>query len=80
MNMQSQLTADAHRLLINGTHLPAISGRSFATLNPASGEVLAHVAEAGIEDVDAAVASARAAFEGAWSSMRAAEMIAGMLR
>jgi acyl-CoA reductase-like NAD-dependent aldehyde dehydrogenase len=42
-------------------------------VNPATEEVVAEVAEAGAPDVDAAVAAARAAFEGPWSRMAARE-------
>jgi aldehyde dehydrogenase (NAD+) len=67
-------------LLIDGKRVPAVSGRYFETLNPATEEVLASVAEAGAEDVDAAVRSARAAFEGPWGEMRAADRGHALLR
>lgn len=55
---------------VDGSFRPAISGKSFATLNPATGEVLAQVAACGPEDVDFAVAKARDAFEdGRWSRL-----------
>ncbi|MVV49748.1 aldehyde dehydrogenase [Pseudomonas sp. PB120] len=55
---------------INGTFTPAISGRTFATKNPATGEFLADVAACASEDVDLAVSSAREAFEdGRWRSI-----------
>jgi acyl-CoA reductase-like NAD-dependent aldehyde dehydrogenase len=58
-------------LFINGAFVPAASGRRFATVNPATGETIAEVAEAGKEDLDRAVAAARAAFEsGPWASMK----------
>lgn len=60
-------------LLINGEHVEAKSGDHFETLNPATGEVIAHVAKAGPEDVDAAVQSARKAFDNSWGRMRAAD-------
>lgn len=60
-------------LLIDGRHVPASSGRSFATSNPATEEVIAHLDEAGAGDVDRAVRSARAALDGEWGHMRAAE-------
>src|SRR5450631_1929279 len=60
-------------LLIDGKRAPAASGRYFETLNPATEQVLARVAEADAADIDAAVRSARAAFEGAWGHMRAAD-------
>ncbi|NYG55141.1 aldehyde dehydrogenase family protein [Nocardioides perillae] len=45
------------------------AGESFKTVNPATEEVLAEVAEASEADVDAAVAAARRAFEGPWGRM-----------
>ena len=62
------------RLLIDGQWVDAQSGRTFATVNPADESVITQVAEAGTEDVDVAVASARRAFEsGPWPKMPAAE-------
>lgn len=52
----------AGKLFINGEFVDAISGRSFNTINPATGEVIAGIAEGGKEDVDLAVKAARAAF------------------
>jgi aldehyde dehydrogenase (NAD+) len=60
-------------LLIDGKRVPAQSGRYFTTVNPATEEVIAEVAEADEADIDAAVRSARAAFEVPWSKMRAAD-------
>ena len=61
-------------LFIDGQFVPSKSGRTFATTNPATGQHLADLAEAGVEDVDAAVAAARKAFEGgAWPKMHARE-------
>lgn len=37
---------------IDGGYRPAISGKTFATLNPATGETLAEIAACGAEDVD----------------------------
>lgn len=55
---------------IDGAYRPAISGETFATVNPATGETLADVAACGAEDVDFAVAKAREAFDdGRWSRM-----------
>jgi len=71
---------DTHRLLIDGRRVAALSGRTFETLNPATGEVLARVAEAGAEDIDVAVRSARAAFEGPWGQMKASERGALLLK
>jgi aldehyde dehydrogenase (NAD+) len=58
------------RLFIGGEWLDAASGRTFDTINPATGAVLASVAEAGEDDVDRAVKAARQAFEtGEWPKM-----------
>jgi len=58
-------------LFIDGRFVPSASGRRFATVNPSTGETLAEIAEAGPEDLDRAVAAARAAFEsGPWASMK----------
>jgi acyl-CoA reductase-like NAD-dependent aldehyde dehydrogenase len=63
------------RLLINGEWVDG--GKPFDTLNPATGEVLTQVAEAGAEGVDRAVKAAREAFEksgkGTWRSMSASD-------
>ncbi|HYZ25013.1 MAG TPA: aldehyde dehydrogenase family protein, partial [Rhodopila sp.] len=61
------------RMLIGGKWLEAASGRTFATHNPATGEVLAQVAEGDAEDIDGAVAAAREAFDGPWRKFRPAE-------
>lgn len=48
------------------------SGKTFPTLDPRTGEVIAHVAEGNSEDVNRAVAAARKAFdEGPWPKMTA---------
>ena len=55
------------RLFIGGEWQAASSGSEFDTINPATGEVLTTVAEAGADDIDRAVAAAREALrEGAW--------------
>ena len=60
-------------LLIDGRQVSSASGRSFQSLNPATEEVIATIAEGNEIDVDHAVAAARRAFEGPWRTMRAAE-------
>ena len=60
------------RMLIDGEWRDAVSGKTFETLNPATGEVIAHVAEGDKADVDLAVKAARRAFEaGPWKTMDA---------
>jgi phenylacetaldehyde dehydrogenase len=59
-----------NRLLIDGKLVDAASGKTFPDYNPATGTILAQVAEADAEDVDRAVKAARRAFdEGPWSKM-----------
>ncbi|NMO03218.1 aldehyde dehydrogenase family protein [Gordonia sp. TBRC 11910] len=61
-------------LLINNEWVPAQSGKTFDTVNPATEQVLAVAAEAAAADVDAAVKAAGAAFtEGPWSKMGPAQ-------
>ncbi len=57
---------------INGKWVPAQSGKTFETVNPATEEVIANVAEGDAADIDAAVKAARAAFDkGPWRKMDA---------
>ncbi len=51
-------------LLIDGQHVASLGGRTFKTLNPATEQVIATIAEGNADDVDRAVAAARRAFEG----------------
>ncbi|EEL69854.1 MULTISPECIES: aldehyde dehydrogenase DhaS [Bacillus] len=62
------------KLYVNGSFIESASGKTFKTPNPATGETLAIVAEAGREDIHKAVVAARMAFdEGPWSRMSTAE-------
>ena len=62
------------KMLINGRWVNAASGKTFPTYNPATGEVLAQVAEGDREDIDQAVKAARNAFDnGPWRRMTASE-------
>jgi len=59
-------------LFIDGVWRPAASGATRPTVNPATGEALAQVADAGREDTLAAIAAARRAFDSAvWSDVPA---------
>ena len=61
-------------MLINGKWVNSLSGKTFPSYNPATGEVLARVAEGDKEDIDLAVKAARAAFEnGPWRKMSASQ-------
>jgi phenylacetaldehyde dehydrogenase len=68
-----EFLARPHRLLIGGEWVAAASGRTFDTFNPATGGVLAQVAEADASDVDRAVAAASKALAGPWGSMTPAD-------
>ncbi|MGH3411529.1 MAG: aldehyde dehydrogenase family protein, partial [Marmoricola sp.] len=59
-------------LFVGGEFVESADGAGFKTVNPATEEVLAEVAEAGAADVDAAVGAARRAFR-SWSRMSGAE-------
>ncbi|CAH2033740.1 unnamed protein product [Thlaspi arvense] len=62
------------QLLIGGKFVDAASGKTFPTLDPRTGEVIAQVAEGDAEDVNRAVLAARKAFdEGPWPRMTAYE-------
>jgi aldehyde dehydrogenase (NAD+) len=61
--------ASSYGLFIGGEFVEPDDGEMFKTINPASEEVLAEVAEAGPRDIDRAVAAARKAFDGVWGSM-----------
>ncbi|KAG9153452.1 hypothetical protein Leryth_025743 [Lithospermum erythrorhizon] len=62
------------QLLINGQFVDAASGKTFKTLDPRTGDVIADVAEGDAEDIDRAVGAARKAFdEGPWPRMTAYE-------
>jgi phenylacetaldehyde dehydrogenase len=70
----SKYVAKKRQMLINGKWVDAASGKTFPTYNPATGEVLAHVAEGDKEDIDRAVAAARAAFDkGPWRNITPSE-------
>src|SRR6266566_4810876 len=62
------------KMLIDGKWVNSASGKTFETLNPATGEVIANVAEGDAADVDKAAKAARKAFEkGPWRKMSARE-------
>src|ERR1700733_1201351 len=66
----TRYVAKTRQMLINGKWVDAASGKTFPTYNPATGEVLANVAEGDKEDINRAVAAARAAFDtGRWSKI-----------
>ena len=58
------------RMFIDGKWVEAASGKTFETVNPSTGQVLAAVAEGDSEDIDRAVEAARRAFNGPWSKAK----------
>ena len=69
-----QFLNKSKKILIGGKWVEAHSGKTFATLNPATEEVLAQVAEGDSADIDKAVKSARLAFDdGPWRRMTVSE-------
>src|SRR5260370_199806 len=63
------------RLFIGGKWADAASGKTFSSINPATGEALTTLAEADERDADAAVAAARKAFEsGPGPEIRASDL------
>lgn len=58
---------------INGRFVSSESGRTFDDINPANGEVIARVHEAGLKEVDQAVAAAKNAMSGTWGAMPVAD-------
>src|ERR1700689_4581346 len=71
---ESRVAISATKLLIDNRWIPSESGRTFATINPSTGEEICQIAEADAPDVEKAVRAARAAFEhGPWRKMQASE-------
>ena len=68
---EARLRSEAE-LYVDGRRTAATSGERFPTFNPATGAVLAQVHQSNDADVDAAVASAKAAFPG-WAALTGAE-------
>jgi gamma-glutamyl-gamma-aminobutyraldehyde dehydrogenase len=81
MSMSDLLTTEEYKAIataldlptqafVDGGFRPAVSGQTFDTVNPATGDVLAKVAACGAADIDFAVAKAREAFDdGRWSRL-----------
>lgn len=63
----------SYQLFIDGQFVASESGKTFWSINPATGKRLARIAQAGEADVDRAVKAARQAYEGAWGEMPASE-------
>jgi len=71
---ENRVRISATKLLINNQWVPSVSGKTFGTVNPSTGEEICQIAEADSADVEKAVKAARAAFEhGAWRKMPASQ-------
>jgi len=71
---ENQVAVSATKLLINNRWVNSQSGKTFATINPTTGEEICQVAEADAADVNIAVKAARAAYEqGPWRKMSGPE-------
>jgi aldehyde dehydrogenase (NAD+) len=69
-----QVQVKSGKLFIGGKWVEAASGKTFPTVNPATGETITTIAEGGERDADAAVQAARKAFEsGPWAEMSASD-------
>jgi aldehyde dehydrogenase (NAD+) len=65
--VQQFLSREVHQHFIGGRRVPSSTGRTLTTVNPSTGEILAHLADGAPADVGLAVRAAREAFEGPWS-------------
>ena len=67
----SKFLTQPQKMLINGEWCDSVSGQTFTTYDPATGDVLAEVPRGGAEDIDRAVKAARTAFEeSSWARLR----------
>lgn len=71
--LPSFLADSAKQHFIDGHWVPSVGGERLETFNPATGKVLATLARGRQADVDSAVAAARRAFEGPWSTFTPAQ-------
>ena len=73
-NHVQEFIARPRKMFIDGKWTEAASGKTFPVYNPATGEVMAQVAEGDQEDINRAVKAARKAFDsGVWTDMTASE-------
>src|SRR5437660_3122128 len=71
---KSKVKVRQTKMLIDGKWVNSVSGRTFETINPATGAVIANVAEGEAPDIDRAVKAARRAFDqGPWRKTNARE-------
>ncbi|MGQ0549658.1 MAG: aldehyde dehydrogenase family protein [Armatimonadota bacterium] len=81
MNRRTATHPATIHMRIGGKEVPAASGETFEVTNPATGDIVAHVARGGPEDVDRAAKAAAAAFESSpWARMSATDRGRVLLR
>jgi len=74
MATAAQVQVKSGKLFIGGKWVEAASGKTFPTVNPATGETITTIAEGDERDADVAVQAARKAFEsGPWAEMSASD-------
>src|ERR1017187_708496 len=71
--VESPVKITATKLLINNQWVNSASGKTFPTINPSTGDEICQISEADAPDVDRAVKAARAAFNGSWRKVSAAQ-------
>ena len=76
----SSIPFDSSGVFIGGVWRACASGETLPLLNPSDGSLLAQIARGAAADIDAAVAAAQAALDGAWGALTAAERGRVMLR
>ena len=79
MSQSSPLPEIRH--FINGEYIPSEKGRTFENFNPANGQVIGQVQEAGRHEVDGAVSAARSSLSAQWGQMESArrqEILSGV--
>ena len=70
----AEFVTGSRRMLIDGAWVEAASGKTFPVYDPATEEVIAHVAEGDTEDIERAVRAARRAFDaGPWRKVTPSE-------
>src|SRR5947208_14661688 len=70
----NRIQPEPYEMFIGGEWTRGSSGRTFEIVNPANNETIARAWEAGLDDVDRAVAAAREAFDkGPWRQMTGKE-------
>lgn len=70
-----------NQAFINGQFVDAVSGKTFPTYNPATGEIITHISACDVADVDKAATAARRAFDsGVWRDLKPMERKSIMLR